>query len=142
MIEEDDHSLFVLEDERIDDFHVALLDAELDKVGEVLKALGHHDEGAIGGGRGRLRDEVELARVEDGGTQEAEEDEAGDGASLDEPLVRPLDGHVALETVADVPAGVGKFKSDTLDALIKDKDNRETDNISSHLLESSFENHT
>ena len=49
---------------------------------------------------------VELARVEDGGTQEAEEDEAGDGASLDESLVRPLDGHVALETIADVPACV------------------------------------
>ena len=112
MIEKDDHSLFVLEDERIHDFHVALLDAELDEVGEVLQALGHHDEGSVGGGRGRLRDEVELARVEDSGTQEAEEDEAGDGASLDEPLVRPLDGHVALETVAYVPAGVGKFKSD------------------------------
>ena len=106
MIEKDDHSLFVLEDERIDDFHVALLDAELDEVGEVLQALGHHDEGAVGGGRRRLRDEVELARVEDGGAQEAEEDEARDGASLDESLVRPLDGHVALETIADVPACV------------------------------------
>ena len=104
MVEKDDHSLLVLEDERVHDFHVALLDAELDQVGEVLQALGHHDERAVGGGRGRLRDEVELARVEDGGAQEAQEDEAGDGAGLDEPLVRPLRGHVALEAVADVPA--------------------------------------
>ena len=110
VIEIDDHSLFVLEDERIHNFHVALLDAELDEVGEVLQALGHHDEGAVGGGRGRLRDEVELTRIEDGGTQEAKEDEPGDSASLDESLVRPLDGHVALETVADVPAYVGKCK--------------------------------
>ena len=108
MVEKDDHSLLVLEDERVHDFHVALLDAELDEVGEVLQALGHHDERAVGGGRGRLRDEVELARVQDGGAQEAQEDEAGDGAGLDEPLVRPLGGHVALEAVADVPEKVPK----------------------------------
>ena len=109
VIEKDDHPLFVLKNEGIDDLHVALLDAELDEVGEVLQALGHHDEGAVGGGRGRLRDEVELARVEDGGAQETQEDEAGDGASLHESLVRPLHGHVALETVADVSVSVSKF---------------------------------
>ena len=107
VIEEDDHPLLVLEDEWVHDLHVALLDAELDEVGEVLEALGHHDEGAVGGGRGRLRDEVELSWVEDGGAQEAEENEAGDGAGLDESLVWPLDGHVALKAIAYVPGWVG-----------------------------------
>ena len=44
MVEENDHPLLVLEDERVDDLHVGLLDAKLDQVGQILQALGDHHQ--------------------------------------------------------------------------------------------------
>ncbi len=43
MIKKDNHSLFVLEYERVDNLHVWFFATKLDKVGEVLEALGYHD---------------------------------------------------------------------------------------------------
>ena len=60
VVQEDDHALLVLEDERVDDLHVGLLDPELDEVGQVLEALGDHHQGAGGRGRRRVGDQVEL----------------------------------------------------------------------------------
>ena len=54
MIQKNDHSFLVLEDEWVDDLHVALLDPKLHQVGQVLEALGDHDEGAGGRRRGRV----------------------------------------------------------------------------------------
>lgn len=103
MIQEDYHPFFVFQDERVDDLHVALLNTELHQVGQVLEALGYHDQRPGGrGGRG-VRDKVELPGVQDGGAEEAEEDEAGDGPGLDQTLVGPFLKHVSLEAVANVP---------------------------------------
>ena len=111
MVQKYDHPLLVLEYEGIDHLHVALLDTKLHKIGQILQALGNHDERPGRGGRRRVGDQVELSGVQDGGAQQAEEDEAGHGSGLNEPLVGPLLHDVPLEAVADVPqcpwAGLG-----------------------------------
>ncbi len=48
VVQEGNHLLLVLEDERVDDFHVALLSSKLNKVCQVLQALGDHDQRAGG----------------------------------------------------------------------------------------------
>lgn len=103
MVQENDHPLLVLEYEGVDDLHVGLLGPELHQVCQVLQALCDHDERPRRGGRRRVGEQVELPRVEDGRAEEAEENEAGDGARLHQALVRPLGHHVALEAAANVP---------------------------------------
>jgi hypothetical protein len=54
VIEKNDHSFLVFEDERIDDLHVGLLDPELYEVGQVLEAFGDHDQRTRGCRWGRF----------------------------------------------------------------------------------------
>ena len=103
MIKENHHPLFVFKYERVDDFHVGFLDPELHQVGQILEALGYHHQRPGGGRRGRVRDEIEGARVENGGTEETKKNESGNGPGFDQPLVGPFCHDIALKTRANVP---------------------------------------
>lgn len=102
MIQKDNHPLFILKNEGIDHLHVRLLSSELNQISQILQTFGNHDQ-RPGGSRTRVVcDEIELSGVENGRTQQTEEDESGDGAGFHQTFVGPFGRHVALQAVANV----------------------------------------
>lgn len=76
VVQKDNHPLLVLEDERVDHLHVGLLGPELYQICQVLQAFCNHDQGSGGCRRWRVRDQVELPRVQDCGAKQPQEDES------------------------------------------------------------------
>lgn len=83
------------------------LPSKLHQIGEILKTLGDHNK-APGGRRTRLfAHEPELPGIEQGGAQQAQEDETGDDARPHESLARPFGHDRLLQAAADVAHGSG-----------------------------------
>lgn len=78
------------------------LSAKLDEVRQILEALGHHYEAARCRRTRLFADEAELSRVEQGRTEQPEEDEARDDPRSNKSLAWPLCHHRLLKTSADV----------------------------------------
>ena len=47
--------------------------------------------------------QVELSRVQDGWTEESQENESGYSSSFNQSFVGPLLNHISLKTITDVP---------------------------------------